>query len=362
MKRVAAFIAFGAIAAACTIWNDAGLPEFPEPGNTSSSSSSSSSGDGGGCERATIDKKGPAEGAGGDIDFVIAVRAISLGLVDGKTNPEFGYDLDGVCSASCTPRGDADAGVPEGKLGRDNGTARAVEGLAGIQDPASYANESFVTGGIGILARVRGYNGQPNDTEIRFSLYRATGVENGKPDFDNPDQEWKVDSTDVKLNVDDYTSLTEQTGFIRDGKLVVEFGSSRIPFNTDSDILLNEVTFTGEVVQEANGRWNVKNAIGVGRWGLLDALQTIARVKDPTKPKNDDTARLCKNPVILGAARQLICQSADIMQASKDDSGGKKCNALSAAVGFDAVPAKFGPLETPTRVDACAGFPVQDCD
>lgn len=352
-------IAFGGIVAAglwlgCTIWNDAALPEPAPIDGTTPPTGSTSGVVPTGCARAAIDAAVPKrqDGTGGDIDIVLAVQSITLG----DARRDFGYDLDGVCTESCVPRV-PDGGTADGDEGRDNAAGSIIAGL-GI-DPAAFANDSFARGSLGILARIRNYNGEANDDEIAFSLYRSTGVPSGKPRFDDPNQEWKLDPTDLKNGAGgDLTAINESTGFVRDHVFIVDgLDTSKIPFNSDSDILLHNVSFTGRL-ELSDGRWNAVDAIGVGRWGLTDALQTIAHVKDP----NDENQRLCHNPLLFGLARGLACKAADLTLKRSDDARGVTCNALSTAVGFVTAPAKLGPIDEPERKDACEGVAIGGCD
>lgn len=365
MRRVA--VAAMAVAAAaslwlgCTIWNDAELPAVAELPDASSSSSGGESGvTPSGCERAPIDAAVPPStmGTGGNIDIVVAVEKITLGSTKGKIDRDFGYDLDGVCAPSCISK--VDASALEGNLGRDDAMGVMLASLPLKQDPADYANESFKTGGIGILVRIEDYNGQAFDDDVLFSLYRTTMTEGGgAPNFADPEQAWMVDTTDLKFGSgNDFTSNTSGHGFVRNHQLVVSgLESSRIPFNGDSDILLKRVTFTADLEEDkAIGRWRVKNAIGVGRWASKDALETMAHVRDP----NDDQKRLCQNPALLALAKQVVCSSMDLNVSS--DNGANACNALSAAVKFDTAPARLGTKDTPVREEACEGIVIGDCN
>lgn len=345
----------------CTIWNDAELPVPSGPATSTSSSSSGAAPKG--CDRAAIDAAvpPPSLGTGGDIDIVVAVSSITLGAKGATVDPDFGYDLDGVCTASCISK--ADAAVKDENLGRDDAMAEMLKQLQGSfnQDVASYANDAFRTGDLGILARIQSYNGQPNDDDVLFSLYRSPGTESGAaPDFANPNEKWKVDTTDLKSGAagDDYTSNTSGHGFVRNGQLIVPgLASQKIPFNGDSDILLQKVSFVADLEEDkAAGRWRVNNAIGVGRWATEDALQTIAHVQDPQNAKK----RLCDNPLFLAIGKQVVCASADLSLSS--DTGTAPCNALSAAVKFDTAPALLGAKDTPVREEACAGIAIGGCE
>lgn len=366
MRRLAVACALSAAAASlwlgCTIWNSARLPE-PAETPDGASSSSSSSGDPKGCDRAAIDAAipSPSLGTGGDVDIVVAVSSITLGATGNKVDPDFGYDLDGVCAPSCVSKGDG--GVKDENLGRDDAMAEMLSQLQAQlnQDAAQYANDAFRTGDLGILARIQNYNGQANDDDVLFSLYRSPGTESGgAPSFANPAEKWKIDTTDLKSGAagDDYTSNTSGHGFVRNGQLIVPgLASQKIPFNGDSDILLQQVSFVADLaLDESIGRWKINNAIGVGRWATEDALQTIAHVQDPQNPKK----RLCQNPLFLTIGRNLVCASADLNL--KDDRGTAACNALSAAVKFETAPAALGVKDTPLREEACAGIPIGGCE
>jgi hypothetical protein len=349
VKRIAAALIVAASWAGCTIWDDARLPQ--KDAVSSSSSGSSSSNSGSSCEKAhPPSTASPDAGSGGDIDIVVVVQSISLGVSGGKVDPTFGFDLDNVCT--CKP--DKDSCQPGAKkaqcdqnLGIDNGTALLLSTFP--IDATQYANNEFALGHRGILARVQNYNGLAHDSDIQFSLYRSTGPGTA-PDFTNPDQAWDIDSGDVVLG-SNKPAITG-SGFVIDHKLVAQLDTSKIPFNEYTDIQLSEVTFTGDL-SLVGDRWHVDNAMGAGRWPVDSAINTLAYVQDPLNSKQ----RICQG-TFLATAVSTVCGATDIMSDSKDDSKNKLCNALSTEVQFQTAPAVLGQIKTPTRDDPCAGSSI----
>lgn len=228
-----------------------------------------------------------------------------------------------------------------------------------IGDPSVFANDSVDGGVRGLIARIENYNGQANDDSVKFSLYRSPGTD-GLPDFTNPDQAWKIDSADIGLSGGDpYASKTTASGFVKDHQLVVDqLASSSIPFNSDTDIQLQQVSITGTLAQNPDGHWRLDHAIGVGRWGQNDAIAAIAHIQDPTNAKQ----RICQAASFFGLLKSTVCQGADIVDTPSQDNQKQNCNALSTAIQIEMVPAKLGPIVTPTRQDACQGITLPTCD
>lgn len=368
-RKVIAALLFGAAMAyflvtGCTAFNDAPYPSYPVDAAVAKPDSTGSTGSG--CVKASVPSEAPdpSSGTGGSTEVVVALHTISLGVDAGKISPDFGYDLDGVCTCapdkgSCT-NNKADAGNCDGDEGRDDGVGALIATL-GIGDPGSFADDAIDGGVRGLLVRIQGYNEQPNDDSISLELYRSPGTD-GLPDFGNPDQEWKVDQGDIQASGGDaYAAKTTGTGFVKDSQLVGQLDTSNIPFNSDVDIQLHDVSFIGNLVKDpTTGRWRIDNALGVGRWFENDAIATLAHVQDPT-PGNSHQ-RICQNPLILGIVTNAVCGAVDLTQDPKQDNKNQRCGALSTVVSLSTVPAKLGPIVTPTSQDPCTGSTIPTCD
>ncbi|MDF2694305.1 MAG: hypothetical protein K0S65_2688 [Labilithrix sp.] len=365
---LAALAAFG-VWAGCTAFDDAIVRgqdggSLPTDGGRDDATVVSEAG----CALARVPLTPPPTTVGGNETFVVAARDVKLGaLPDGGVVPTFGYDLDQTCTCptepeSCVLVGEAAKSKHcDGELGRDQSASRLLAQVyqqTGV-DPASYINDGIAGGERGMLIRVEGYNGEPNDSDVKVSVYRTNGPDHGgtkpEPPTFAPDEMWTVDQEDLS-NASTLESKHQASGFVNGGVLVAFLQTSILPFNADAEIKLRDVAITATITRTAAG-YELNDAIAIGRWPIDDVLNSVAKIQRPDNPSE----RLCQADALMLVLRPMVCAATDISDQAVLDRKSSPCNAVSTALAFRATPARLGKVVSPLRTDPCAGKTIQPC-
>jgi hypothetical protein len=337
MRRALAAVAGAALVAmvACTVMNDLHLPR-------AASTDGGGGNDGGTCilARPPPRQDGGRNGGSPGNDIAFAFRAINNG-------PRTGYDLDGVCTCaphpeSCTPIGDA--GHCDSEEGRDNGSGELVDSFP-VFNLIEYSNDRIAAGIVGLLVLVEDYNGEENDTEITVSVFGSAGPERAdagpvRPKFDGSDL-WVVNRLHVLGGGPDPPpigrSLYTAPGYVANGELVVPTIDLPFALSTGSLTIFQRAILSARITREEN-RPTIRTGIVAARWPMDDLIAAVGAADFVSGEA------LCTNPDYPVLARESICPLADIMMDPSADGRGARCNAVSINFGFDAVPARFGPL------------------
>lgn len=284
-------------------------------------------------------------------DYVAVLSQLHLGVGPDAGGP-YGFNLDHTCTCpekdSCVRGITGDGGkLPpacDEPAGIDN-TGRPLFALFAGSNLISedLLNNSIKAGIVGIFVRIKSYNGQKDDAQVQVAVYSSlgwSGPPDGGPKFDGNDS-WLVDNGSVTGGNLDAPRYTTTSGYVRDGTLVatlkfpIIIGSKvldPIVIELQSGLIVAKLELAGTALAKMTGRL-------AGRWEASRMLTSLQAVADPLQP----TQRLCGSNPTYQAIKPRICEFVDITADPTDDGTGV-CNALSMGLGFDAVPAKFGPL------------------
>lgn len=288
---------------------------------------------------------------GDPYDYVAVLSQLHLGVGADAGGP-YGFNLDHTCTCpendSCV-RGIAGDG---GKLPRacdepggiDN-TGKPLFALFAGSNLISedLLNNAIKSGIVGVFVRIKNYNGQKDDAQVQVAVYSSLGwygAADAGPKFDGNDS-WIVDNASVTAGNLDAPRFTTTSGYVRDNTLVatlkfpIIIGSKvldPIVIELQSGLIVAKLELAGTSLVRMTGRL-------AGRWEASRMLTSLQAVADPLQP----TQRLCGPNPTYQAIKPRICEFVDITADPTDDGTGV-CNALSMGLGFDAVPAKFGPL------------------
>lgn len=296
-----------------------------------------------------------------------AVRSIDFGQrADGSAPLSFGYDLDGIdtCCAnapeSCQPVTSGATHCDE-EGGRDNAGGQLLQVMA--QYGVTAANQDQINdtidGGNGsLLLVVKGYNGQPNDTQVTVALYSSTGLtldaDGGLPPakWDGTDS-WRIDPASI-LDVPDgglpIPVQFDSNAYVANGVLVTLLDFPLVLGNIIATVVVSGGVMTGRLVPQGN-TFRLDDGQGAGRMKTTNILKLLLQLQNPVGP-----GFICPNTVPYDTAKSIMCQHADIMSDKSFDNSGATCDALAVAFGFNAVPALIGPVDT-----GDASKPVSDC-
>ncbi|MBI4705782.1 MAG: hypothetical protein HY744_32210 [Deltaproteobacteria bacterium] len=319
------------------------------------------------------------------IEFVVALRRVDLGEKDLDAGPDVGFDLDERCTcrgqgSSCKEPGWATENPCDGPGGRDNATA-LMHGYAQSFYPvlsSEIYSQSLNDGYASVLARVRDYNGQPNDEQVELGLYLSGGFARDRcdpnvvPQWDGQDR-WPIDvhglapkdggacdgaaggeggggagggppswcdggPSPYECAYDVGRPLFgDPAAYVTSGVLVANLPTAELIMGTEDrqfSIRLTAGFMTAHLKKESGG-WALRNGVLAGRWRLQDAFITASNVVG-------EDGGLCVGDFAYETLRNLMCRYADILTGV----GGPTtpCDAVSFGMAFESEPAQLGPL------------------
>lgn len=300
----------------------------------------------------------------GDIEFTVAVKTLRMKkTADGGP---LGLDLDRFCSC----RGDTPSCIAPEKQdpelscdlpdGRDNqliALIRIIEvslllDTDGDQLSALYS-EFANLGRWSILMRVSGYNGLPNDDQVRVEWYPSggfkipadAGLQDGAPPFWQGTDPWPVVPSafeDAGADAGPIPKFLDNDAYVTNGKLVFSLASSEFTATNGLTQLSMTISEGSGMAQIEKGPYGYRLTDGIvaGRLELQNLFKMVADFRDHNGAPF--CANLSENP-LWGATRSAFCRSPDIQVGSAQPN--KKCDAISVGLGFEAEPAVIGPVE-----------------
>jgi hypothetical protein len=319
-----------------------------------------------------------------DVIATSAIATLNLGLAN-EAGPAslLGFDLDHVCtcpgpdscvnSISAGPHCDEDGG-------RDNAAQpllQLVGTLPGLNEAA--LNQALHSGKYGLVIVVSEWNGQPNDTQVKISLFISNGLitddggSTGPVKGDGTDV-WTVSSGSLLGGAalagtdcgDQNTACSpvyyDDNAYVTGGTMVgsVDFsialgggGSGTVNVDLSGSVVLATVTASA-------GGWSLTNGTIAGRWATSKLLSSLAAVNDPL---NTGTY-LCGSDATYALVKNDICNAMDIAADPNLDQTGAPCDAISISLGFTADPAQMGLVTSHsdpfTGCTSDAGVPFHD--
>lgn len=296
--------------------------------------------------------------------FVLAISEVTLDPA--RVTP---FDLDDVCTCDGRP-GARDDGGPrcatttvscDGDGGVDNGLG-ALSALTAVGGGiANVANRLITTGHRTVLLQIAKYNGLPNDDEVVVGTLLGAGIHEkacASSTLDDAsglysaggcgDDPWAIRPGEIVGSV----PLVVGIGYVRDGRLVVPKLNNAVllPFTDQSTLNFRQPVITGtlvpvdEALQPRDPRsaptekekrlFLLQNATLAGR---VQASESVAAIG--TYVQSSTGKPLCTSAA-FGLIRDQVCGASDIQgRPLVPDDPTRACDAISAAIGFAAVPA-----------------------
>ncbi len=372
MRRIRSALALLGLAAvtvyACAVYDpsllvaaDAGVPDAAEAGPV-------------GCvgDRPPVRPAVDDPSSGPDLEVVVAVNAIDLGL-DGGT--QLAFNLDGKCTCpeveSCIPNAESQKHCDD-DAGRDNSATPLLKKFSALSsdfDPSS-VNGRISTGKTGLVARIQRWNGTPNDRSVDFAVLTSEGTRptsdagdagNPEPLHDGKD-EWLIASVSLQGGAGPpyVAKYSDANAYVANGVVVgiVDFPLALTGGLSGAFLQLRGTYVTARLAKDSRG-WAMHDGRISGRWDTKNLLTALQVVDDPLNPGQF----LCGSNLTYQALKKEICKSADISSNPGNDGTNAPCDAISLAIGFDTDPALIGgyqaqtkPGKTPcgaTYTDAC---------
>lgn len=299
----------------------------------------------------------PAADDPGGIDageLVFALQSIEFN-VDAGAGEVVGYDLDNVCTCPGAPSCVSTKQQCDDPRGRDNAAGTLLDtfmSYAALFDPQKI-NLKFAEGRIGLLVRVRRYNGTQNDTDVEVAILLSNGTEGAEdggtpkpPVYDGTDV-WTVDPRSLLGGVaPPYVPNPDQvdtSAYVSGGVVVSSINAANIDFaggagTSSLQVDLTGVVLTGRIIPAPGGGFTVAEGVLSGRWATRKFLTSIATIHDPLNPGT----YLCGDSGTYADLKPLICGARDITSLPLTDNMNAPCDALSFALAFNATPANLG--------------------
>ncbi|MBI5538199.1 MAG: hypothetical protein HY898_36090 [Deltaproteobacteria bacterium] len=326
-----------------------------------------------GCAHAFPPDKPAVKNAGGDLDLVFSVKSLTFGGDGDGGTRVVGWDIDKTCTCqgendSCLEPSWANMKHCDGPEGRDNGFGALISEISGMIPDfgESSWNEKMTRGAWGLMFRIRGYNGLPDDDQVELDWYIPDaywaiieGQDGGKPapKYDGTDV-WPIRGFCVNNNDINQSKFVDTKAYISAGVLVGMLPSGVIDSDGWISMVLTDAYLTAKVVQVGSA-WELHEGNIAAVWTLEDIFSqlgylTISGISMCADPKNQ----------IYQAVKSMICKHTDIYRSRGTPT--TACDSLSLGIGFDAVPAKLGaltPVTGKTMTCSDAENPANDsCD
>jgi hypothetical protein len=312
------------------------------------------------CEHAAAPAKPSVTDAGGELDLLLAMQSVAfLPDVDAGWYP--GYDVDRTCTcqgenSSCLVPTWATASHCDGPQGRDNALGQLIAEFSAFFPAFDQAvsNADVRAGAFSSIARIRGYNGLPDDDQIELSWYALGSYWGAHKEADGGDAHPKWDGTDTWPVV--YTSLepipladggvafdldrplfTDKLAYVSAGVAVGNLPHGELKMSSTMKVVFTDVFVSARLVKGAQG-WRAEDGVLSGAWALEDLFAQLGYVSISGIP-------ICKGSPAYSMVKAKICAVADIYR--NRGTANTPCDSMSIGMGFTGVEARFGPVEEP---------------
>jgi hypothetical protein len=312
------------------------------------------------------------QGLGGTQDLWFAIYSVDYGDGDGipsaATYSSIGYDLDRVCTSLGDPPVcvQGKAAPKDGVDGRDNAAGEIFFEIKStfqiIADPIGSKKDTALVqaGAFSIVFHITGYNGQPDDDQVRFEWYMpapfGSDVEAGAnpPPTWNGTDRWPIRTQDSLPDGGIGPLVADDNAYVA-GKVVVASlprGSRIAGGSIDFDLSGVFVTATLDTTPQGTA---MSAGTLAGTWGQAQVLGGIGKLFE--------SVGKCTDFPLYQNLKSLVCGALDV-SASGVPLPTQPCDALSIGVAFTAKPvlAPTTTVDVPLATTTCppATDPLND--
>ncbi len=303
-----------------------------------------------GCRRTRWPDRPLGVDPGGDVgDLTAAVTQLRIldPAVQGKSQ---GFDLDGLCT--CPDRPACAGNEPNKPCDLDGGVDNASDSLFQLLAAQGVALDDtglkigLEAGQYGVVMRLSGYNGRPDDPEVNVAVYNAFGVngEGGVPRGDGTDS-WTVDTE--SLLDSRFPAYFSNTAYVAGGVLVAPLTRlvlrARLPVFQTTFALFDMDLRSAYVVAHLGART-------AGGGVTLEDGRIAGRIPVSAVLAQAMRSGACQDSGVYQAIRPVVCAARDLPLDPAKDGRDEPCDSLSFGFGFVAAPALIGP-DSGTRTD-----------
>ena len=250
-------------------------------------------------------------------------------------------------------------------FGRLEYTAQLVPELAkkyGLNDDAF--NCALCTGQYNFLLKITGYNGLPDDDQVRVDLYPSPGLEKplpwncALPDWKThpcftPDLPWTLRADSVLGSTSGVdvgpSKLFDDSAYVREGYLVVRLPEDTLFWFPGTKALavayplaLQKGIVTGRIVKGPDGVYRIEDGIIAGRAKKDDMLRGFRLIG------------FCEDDANFPLMEQFISSNLDTLSDGTTDPA-RPCDSMSVGLAFTGLQAKPGKLEAVQPLVECGG-------
>jgi hypothetical protein len=302
---------------------------------------------------------------GGDAVATIVATTIEWGEATsdfGKKPPEYGFDIDGLCSnhgdpPPCLPYAYTKGDPTDGSHGEDNSVSKMIGTQwtsLGLSDPPLTTQSSEVAIKDGrfsplLIIRITDWIGVYDDEAITVEWFVPLPANDGPGGAFVP----KLDGTDTWPLLAEVPGgseplkFTTTDAYVSGQKFVARFPEARLPLTT-AYLKVNDVVMTGDVkLDPATQTWRLKAGLVAG-WA--DSYEIIRQL-----PKF--TSALLGFPLCTNIStyhqqiKPWLCGTADTLLPGKKP--GDACDAISFGIGFEGIQVTLGDAGDETVGQGC---------
>lgn len=298
---------------------------------------------------------------GPEIELVFAVHSLDFG--PNNRWKEMGFDLDGVDTqpdsgaSSCGFTGTTTPPTAwwDNACAMDNaGSGLVWTAALSVKELGENLNNTtaeFQKGTKGILLRIQGYNGMPNDQSVILSVLETTGA-TAPPLWEGQD-EWSVAKQSLVDQKNRVSLYTAKNAYVAAGVVAAEFEQFpiRMGLESSSTIVMpvEQGLVSARLVKDSSSGLH---KLVDGRLGGILRPTNLFAIAASTKAG-------CLDAGAMEFLMSGTCQYRDIRLQTPDDAG-SRCNAFAVGVAFEAWEAKLAELlaDAPETPPPC---PAPDC-
>jgi hypothetical protein len=304
----------------------------------------------------------PADG--GNLDLVFAVRELDFGGAS-EGWKKLGFDLDqldtkaGTGVSTCQFTGKSSSIPPPSWWDYDCALDNAGGGLMWdfgrtiapkLEADLLETNTLFQLGERGILLRIQGYNGMPNDDLVIVSVLETSGTT--LPQWQGTDA-WTVNEECLANIPNMISKYMDDNAYVAQGVVVARFDPFPIRMSlgnsANARLPLEQSLFTAQLTLDPTAGFY---KLVAGRLGGTVRPVDLFRVASASNPT-------CLDPDTVLTIHSLACSYLDMRLPVPSGNNDLPCNAFSMGLGFEAWTAVLaGTVSAPDGPNPCGDI---DC-
>jgi hypothetical protein len=205
--------------------------------------------------------------------------------------------------------------------------------------------QAFQSGTKGMLVRIQGYNGMPNDESVIVSIFETTGTPS--PQWNGSDA-WPVTKQCLSNQAPPISIYLDQYAYVANNVVVAKLDQLPIRMGLGSTgvakLPVEQCQITAKLVMDTKAGFY---KLVEGRLGGFLRPPNLFGVAASSNEK-------CLNAAQITALQTGACIYRDVITSTTPNDGGLPCDAFSIGIGFEAWQAQLGtPVDLPDVPETC---------